>query len=116
MENSDSNNMIFSYIHDLMMKRNLHQSAELLAKDANLHSHNDVMIDTPEGFLQEWFNLVCNECRAERAKLRLSNNANADDTSSSERFLLTWLPMLCRRGLLLESAFPPFYSEYCTVY
>ncbi|GMH15831.1 hypothetical protein Nepgr_017672 [Nepenthes gracilis] len=42
------------YLHDYLVKRNMHKTAEIFAQEANVPVH-PIVIDSPEGFLSEWW-------------------------------------------------------------
>ncbi|XP_071930480.1 uncharacterized protein [Coffea arabica] len=44
------------YVHDYMIKKNMHEAAEIFVQEDNLGEHA-VAIDCPEGFLKEWWSL-----------------------------------------------------------
>ncbi|KAL6992552.1 hypothetical protein U1Q18_010662 [Sarracenia purpurea var. burkii] len=50
----DSEKMLDLYIYDYMVKNNMHNAAEVFAKEANV-GKNPVAINAPCGFLTEWW-------------------------------------------------------------
>lgn len=52
----DSEKMLDVYIYDYMVKKNLHEAAEIFARDANV-CNNAVVINEPYGFLTEWWTM-----------------------------------------------------------
>ncbi|XP_057948630.1 transcriptional corepressor LEUNIG_HOMOLOG-like [Malania oleifera] len=52
----DAEKMLQLYVHDYMVKKNMHRTAEIFAREANV-CNNPVVIDVPEGFLSEWWSI-----------------------------------------------------------
>ncbi|KAJ4834278.1 hypothetical protein Tsubulata_028317 [Turnera subulata] len=50
----DAQKMFDLYLHDYMVKRNMHSTAAIFSQEANV-SARPVVIDPPDGFLREWW-------------------------------------------------------------
>ncbi|KAK3015892.1 hypothetical protein RJ639_005719, partial [Escallonia herrerae] len=55
-EEWDSRMMLDLYIHDYMLKKNMHEAAEVFAKEAHV-PRNPVVVNAPGGFLNEWWSI-----------------------------------------------------------
>ncbi|KAL3522293.1 hypothetical protein ACH5RR_015127 [Cinchona calisaya] len=53
----DAQKILDKYIHDYMKRKNMHETAEIFAQEANVDDKAAVAIDAPEGFLKEWWSL-----------------------------------------------------------
>ncbi|OIV98652.1 hypothetical protein TanjilG_12775 [Lupinus angustifolius] len=53
----DADKMLDFYIHDYLVKNNLHASAQSFMTEANLPVHKPAMKDAPDGFLYEWWSV-----------------------------------------------------------
>ncbi|KAL6197174.1 hypothetical protein ACLB2K_032786 [Fragaria x ananassa] len=51
----DAEKMLDLYVHDYMVKKNMHKTAAIFKKEADVYSESPVVIDTKEGFLNEWW-------------------------------------------------------------
>ncbi|XP_004295622.1 PREDICTED: transcriptional corepressor LEUNIG-like [Fragaria vesca subsp. vesca] len=51
----DAEKMLDLYVHDYMVKKNMHKTAAIFRKEADVYSESPVVIDTKEGFLNEWW-------------------------------------------------------------
>ncbi|XP_038710429.1 transcriptional corepressor LEUNIG-like isoform X2 [Tripterygium wilfordii] len=52
----DAEKMLDLYVHDYMVKKNMHKAAETFKEEADVGNH-PVVIDSPEGFLNEWWSI-----------------------------------------------------------
>ncbi|ONI10470.1 hypothetical protein PRUPE_4G049300 [Prunus persica] len=52
----DAEKMLDLYLHDYMVKKNMHKTAAAFRKEANVCG-TPVVINTPDGFLHEWWSL-----------------------------------------------------------
>ncbi|KAA8519780.1 hypothetical protein F0562_014130 [Nyssa sinensis] len=76
-EQWDAQKMLDLYIHDYMVKKNMYETSEIFAKEANVcHS---VVIDSPEGFLTEWWMMFWDIYSS-----RLSKHPEAKEESSNK--------------------------------
>ncbi|XP_073049297.1 uncharacterized protein [Primulina eburnea] len=56
MDDWDAQKMLDKYIHDYMIRKNLHTAAEIFANEADI-SPEPAAVNPPEGFLTEWWSL-----------------------------------------------------------
>ncbi|XP_073273742.1 uncharacterized protein [Primulina huaijiensis] len=56
MEDWDAQKMLDKYIHDYMIRNNMHDAANIFAEEANV-CRRPVAINSEEGFLAEWWSL-----------------------------------------------------------
>ncbi|KAI3456250.1 hypothetical protein Pfo_012913 [Paulownia fortunei] len=78
MEDWDPQKMLDMYIHDYMIRKNMHTTAEIFAKEADV-CPKSVVINPPEGFLSEWWSLFWDLYYA-----KLSKHPQAAQVSSSK--------------------------------
>ncbi|EOY28210.1 LisH dimerization motif,WD40/YVTN repeat-like-containing domain isoform 1 [Theobroma cacao] len=52
----DAEKMLDLYLHDYLMKKNMHETATAFRKEAGISNHS-VVIDSPQGLLQEWWSV-----------------------------------------------------------
>ncbi|KAK9906940.1 hypothetical protein M0R45_002557 [Rubus argutus] len=53
----DAEKMLDLYLHDYMVKKNMHSTAAIFRREADVCCDNPVVIDTAQGFLNEWWTL-----------------------------------------------------------
>ncbi|KAH1066077.1 hypothetical protein J1N35_031064 [Gossypium stocksii] len=73
----DAGKMLDLYLHDYLVKKNMHETAALFRDEAGI-SNRPVVIDSPEGFLQEWWSLFYEIFAARQTKLQ----GGAESTSA----------------------------------
>ncbi|KAL2969310.1 hypothetical protein AAZX31_15G073200 [Glycine max] len=52
----DADKILRLYLHDYMVKRGMHNAAEIFKKEAQVPDH-PVLVDSPDGFLHEWWSI-----------------------------------------------------------
>ncbi|XP_011086057.1 uncharacterized protein LOC105167896 isoform X2 [Sesamum indicum] len=78
MEHWDPQMMLDLYIHNYMIRNNMHETAEIFAREANV-CPKVVALDPPEGFLSEWWSLFWSVYSS-----HCTNHAEATEDSSSK--------------------------------
>ncbi|XP_050370819.1 transcriptional corepressor LEUNIG-like [Argentina anserina] len=53
----DAEKMLDLYVHDYLVKKNMHSTAAIFRREADVYSETPVVIDTKDGFLNEWWTL-----------------------------------------------------------
>ncbi|XP_047259664.1 uncharacterized protein LOC124892425 [Capsicum annuum] len=76
-----SNQVMFDkYVHDYLVKKGLHLTADLFAIEANVVLPNHVAIESPEGFLKEWWNFFYDTYMFHQAERAQESNTEAAHT------------------------------------
>ncbi|KAL0328863.1 UNVERIFIED_CONTAM: Transcriptional corepressor LEUNIG [Sesamum calycinum] len=78
MEHWDPQMMLDLYIHNYLIRNNMHETAEIFAREANV-CPKAVALDPPEGFLSEWWSLFWSVYSTHCTK-----HAEATEDSSSQ--------------------------------
>ncbi|XP_024158090.1 transcriptional corepressor LEUNIG_HOMOLOG isoform X1 [Rosa chinensis] len=73
----DAEKMLDLYLHDYMVKKNMHSTAEIFRREADVYSESPVVIDTKEGFLNEWWTLFY-DVYSSRAQLKHQDQAKVE--------------------------------------
>ncbi|KAK3007145.1 hypothetical protein RJ639_016702, partial [Escallonia herrerae] len=68
------------YIHDYMLKKNMHEAAEVFAKEAHV-PRNPVVVNAPGGFLNEWWSIFWDvyNSRPNRTEDRAESSASMEN-------------------------------------
>ncbi|XVE51362.1 hypothetical protein DITRI_Ditri02bG0034100 [Diplodiscus trichospermus] len=65
----DAEKMLDLYLHDYLVKKNMHETAAVFRKEAGIVNHS-VVIDSPQGFLPEWWSLFYDIFASRQPKLQ----------------------------------------------
>ncbi|KAB2082001.1 hypothetical protein ES319_A05G168900v1 [Gossypium barbadense] len=110
----DAGKMLDLYLHDYLVKKNMHETAALFREEAGV-SNRPVVIDSPEGFLQEWWSLFYEIFAARQTKLQ----GEAESTSAkseikedqSQSFGPMFMPQLMINQQMALQVPIPRYSD-----
>ncbi|KAL1099562.1 hypothetical protein V6Z11_D05G171500 [Gossypium hirsutum] len=110
----DAGKMLDLYLHDYLVKKNMHKTAALFREEAGI-SNRPVVIDSPEGFLPEWWSLFYEIFAARQTKLQ----GEAESTSAkseikedqSQSFGPMFLPQLMINQQMARQVPIPRYSD-----
>ncbi|PPR99188.1 hypothetical protein GOBAR_AA21473 [Gossypium barbadense] len=103
------------YLHDYLVKKNMHETAALFREEAGV-SNRPVVIDSPEGFLQEWWSLFYEIFAARQTKLQ----GEAESTSAkseikedqSQSFGPMFMPQLMiNQQMALQVPIPRYFDS-----
>ncbi|XVF27623.1 hypothetical protein REPUB_Repub14bG0124200 [Reevesia pubescens] len=78
----DAEKMLDLYLHDYLVKKNMHETATLFRKEAGISNHS-VVIDSPQGFLQEWWSLFYDTFASRQPKLQ--EYSEAETSAKAEK-------------------------------
>ncbi|OMO65208.1 hypothetical protein COLO4_31447 [Corchorus olitorius] len=73
----DAEKMLDLYLHDYLLKKNMHATATLFRKEAGLSNPPPVVIESPEGFLQEWWSIFYDQYSSKQKKYQEYYEAQA---------------------------------------
>ncbi|XP_073136239.1 uncharacterized protein [Henckelia pumila] len=82
MDDWDAQKMLDKYIHDYMIRKNLHTAAETFAKEADI-SPEPPAVNPPDGFLTEWWSLFWDVYSAKIPNQSEATKDSADKNVSS---------------------------------
>ncbi|KAK8353656.1 hypothetical protein V6Z12_A05G173100 [Gossypium hirsutum] len=111
----DAGKMLDLYLHDYLVKKNMHETAALFREEAGV-SNRPVVIDSPEGFLQEWWSLFYEIFAARQTKLQ----GEAESTSAkseikedqSQSFGPMFMPQLMiNQQMALQVPIPRYFDS-----
>ncbi|GMI82353.1 LEUNIG_homolog, MUCILAGE-MODIFIED 1 [Hibiscus trionum] len=81
-EDWDAQKILDLYLHDYLVKKNMHETAELFRQEAGI-AHHSVAIDSPQGFLQDWWSIFYDIFSTRQTKLQ--EYSEAETSAKAEK-------------------------------
>ncbi|XP_022724627.1 transcriptional corepressor LEUNIG-like [Durio zibethinus] len=96
----DAEKMLDLYLHDYLLKKNMHETATAFRKEAGISNHS-VVIDSPQGFLQEWWSLFYDLFASRQPKLQ--EYSEAETSAKAEKLedqSQNFVPIILSRSMV----------------
>ncbi|XP_075502974.1 uncharacterized protein LOC142540587 isoform X4 [Primulina tabacum] len=105
MEDWDAQKMLDKYVHDYMIRNNMHDAANIFAEEANI-CLRPVAINSEEGFLAEWWSLFWDVYSDILSKHPSTTEGYASKDSIPVNYQATQNAGNCSQKILLEMERP----------
>ncbi|KAK9267797.1 hypothetical protein L1049_010233 [Liquidambar formosana] len=80
----DAQKMLELYLHDYMVKKNMHKTAEIFKQEAKV-CNDPIVIDSPDGFLSEWWSFFYDTYASRQPKqLEVKEEASVEPAQMME--------------------------------